>query len=257
MSLESRLTMFQQPGILSVADQLSGDFPMTAVNSPPTPFPFVVDGSLVSDIPELAQSVVIASDTQVEKTRLANDEEAEDFQLSCDALNYWRALLRLQEESPDMDVDSASAHLRDLICQERGYDIEELDLALEATSRRARSPLGLDPLKLAFTRATQRPIRLLDQELASSEVATTIAGVARQLQIDRGADAVILLPVDQIRSLIQRRKIVVSGALLKLVDRGVLRYVNERYHTRRAREYRFVGVYGTDYVFEDEHHDDR
>lgn len=68
----------------------------------------------------------------------------------------------------------------------------------------------------------------------------------RQLQVLR-AEEPILLPIDQIRNLLGQRKIVVSGAVQRLVEAGVLAYADKTYHTGKAREYRFVGVEGKHY----------
>jgi hypothetical protein len=67
-----------------------------------------------------------------------------------------------------------------------------------------------------------------------------MANVARHLQMIQDADA-ILLPIEQLRELFGQRKIVISGTVMRLVEAGVLTYVDKNYHTGKAREYRFSG----------------
>ena len=39
-----------------------------------------------------------------------------------------------------------------------------------------------------------------------------------------------------------QRKVVVSGAVLRLVEAGLLKFINEHYHTGKAREFYFSGI---------------
>jgi len=50
-------------------------------------------------------------------------------------------------------------------------------------------------------------------------------------------DDPILLPIDQLRTLLEQRKIVVSGAVQRLVEGGVIAYADKSYHTGKAREF--------------------
>jgi hypothetical protein len=88
----------------------------------------------------------------------------------------------------------------------------------------------------------------LNPDVAKSELATAIAGIARELQLAVGDGKTIYLPIEQLRQLLGRRKTVVSGAVLRLVKSGVIDMVNSKYHTNKAREFRFVGVAGEDFV---------
>lgn len=117
-------------------------------------------------------------------------------------------------------------------------------------SRRPRGArgyhIGWTALDLAWRLVEKEPIRLLDHQLAGKRVPTVIAGIARQLQLLQGADP-ILLPIDQLRTMLEQRKIVVSGAVQRLVEAGLLAYADKSYHTGKAREFRFTGVEGEHY----------
>ena len=127
------------------------------------------------------------------------------------------------------------------ICRIRAYDPDDFESALVATKGRARLPFGWTALDLARFRARQEPIRLLDGELANSRLATEIAAIALQLQRLQ-KEKPILLPIDQVREMFSQRKVVVSGAVLRLVQAGILKVVDGKYHTGKAREFFFSGV---------------
>ena len=110
--------------------------------------------------------------------------------------------------------------------------------ALLATKSRARLPFGWTALDLARFRARQEPVRLLDGELTHSRLATEIAAIAFQLQRLQKEKA-ILLPIDQLRAMFSQRKVVVSGAVLRLVKAGVLKVVDGKY-TRARRGILFL-----------------
>jgi hypothetical protein len=44
--------------------------------------------------------------------------------------------------------------------------------------------------------------------------------------------------------MLEQRKIVVSGAVQRLVEAKLLDYADKTYHTGKAREFRFVGIEG-------------
>ncbi|MFI5458102.1 MAG: hypothetical protein ACHRXM_21925 [Isosphaerales bacterium] len=103
-----------------------------------------------------------------------------------------------------------------------------------------RLPFGWTALDLARFRAHKQPIRLLDAGLAHSRLATEIAGIALQLQ-QLQKEKPILLPIDPLREMFGQRKVVVSGVVIRLVEAGLLRFVDGKYHTGKAREFLFSG----------------
>jgi hypothetical protein len=70
---------------------------------------------------------------------------------------------------------------------------------------------------------------------------TEIAAIALQLQRLQ-KEKPILLPIDQLREMFNQRKVVVSGAVLRMVEAGMLKVVDGKYHTGKAREFVFSGV---------------
>jgi hypothetical protein len=136
------------------------------------------------------------------------------------------------------------------ICKKRGYDPEEFDAALIATRRRPRLPYGWTALDLAIRRLRTRPVRLLNADLETSRYAKGILGLAVHLQEIQGDDS-ILLPVEQVREILAAKKVVVAGTIMKLIDLGLLELTKPEYNTGSAREFRFKGVEGEDYVFEE------
>lgn len=200
-------------------------------------------GREVQTVDGLAECLAQESDEFVRKSRISDEDQRADFQLSCDALNYWRMHRRIREERPSVDSEEIDDALCEAICRIRDYAKSDFELALSATKARVRSSFGLGPLEEAHMRSKKAGFRLLIPDLSSSETATDVAAIAWQLQSDLG-DRNILLPIEQVRAVLERRKVVISGAVLRLAETGVLRIADAKYHTRRAREYRFVGVLG-------------
>lgn len=207
--------------------------------------PVELGSGLVATSPkDLADAVVEATNQQVQKKGIAEPAARDEFSLSSDALNYWRLAWRCTVEwgEPVLSAEIASA-VKLTLCVTRGYDIDDFDSTLEAVKGRARIPFGWTALDLAWHFSRKEPILLLDPELAGKRVPTSIAGMAYHLQKHQEADP-ILLPIDQVRTILQQRKIVVSGAVQRLVQSGLLAYADKSYHTGKAREFRFTGVEG-------------
>ncbi|WP_165063905.1 hypothetical protein [Paludisphaera rhizosphaerae] len=205
-------------------------------------------GVVASSPNDLAAVILAASDKQTAEKSIEDAEGRADFLISTDALNYWRVAWRCSAEWDMKALDVAlAAEIRAAVCASRGYDEDDFDSAIQATRGRARLPFGWSALDLAWRLSQNEPIRLLDPQLAGKRVPTAIAGVARQLQILQGAEP-ILLPIDQLRGMLEQRKIVVSGAVQRLAEAGLLEYADKSYHTGKAREFRFVGVEGEHYA---------
>lgn len=206
------------------------------------------DGETVKNSTDVAMVVMAASDAQTANKRIADEDGRADFLLSTDALNFHRVFWRLREEFgevPDILVEKVKVRL----CTRRGYDREELDAALTATKDRPRLPYGWTAMDVAARRLASKPVRLLDSELNASRYARGIICLAVHLQ-ELQKDAPILLPVDQVRIILQAKKVVVAGTLTRLIEMGLLEMVKAEYHTGSAREFRFRGVEGKDFVFE-------
>ena len=199
--------------------------------------------NLVIDTPEgLAGVALAASDQQVIVKGIDDPVGRDEFGVSSDALNYHRIVWRCQEEWGADGFDARlGRQVKAEICKLRGYDPDDFESALLATKNRARLPFGWTALDMARFRARREPIRLLDGELAHSRLATEIAGIALQLQ-KLQKDKPILLPIDQLREMFNQRKVVVSGAVLRLVEAGLLLIGDGKYHTGKAREFFFSGV---------------
>ena len=175
---------------------------------------------------------------------IADPEGRDEFAISSDALNYWRVAWRCAAEWATPGLDEAIAReVKGGICSARGYDPDDFDSALHATKGRARLPFGWTALDLAWQMTSRDPLRLLDPNLANRRVPTAIAGIAYHLQLLQGEES-ILLPIDQLRALLEQRKIVISGAVQRLVEAGLLEFTDKNYHTGKAREFRFKGVEG-------------
>lgn len=206
-------------------------------------------GGVIATRPQdLAAVILAASDKQVAEKAIDNQEGRDDFLISTDALNYWRMAWRCSAEwgTPLLD-ESVAFPVRSAICAARGYDPDDFDSAIQGTRGRARLPFGWTALDLAWKLSQKEPIRLLDPQLTGKKVPTAIAGIARQLQILQGEEP-ILLPIDQLRGILEQRKIVVSGAVQRLVEAKLLDYADKSYHTGKAREFRFVGIEGGNYA---------
>jgi len=199
----------------------------------------------VSKSSEVAEIIIAATDAQVAEKGLKDDEKEADFRLSSDALNYHRVAWRLREEGAEPAL--LLGRLKGRLCEARGYEPEEFDAALVATANRARLPYGWTALDLARQRVELRPLRLLNPELEASRYARGIVGLAFYLQEIQGEEP-ILLPVDQVREILGAKKVVVAGTIQRLVALGLLEMTKAAYNTGSAREYRFRGVEGKDYV---------
>ncbi len=207
--------------------------------------PIDLGGGVVAATPEALASVILAaSDKQVAEKTIDDPEGRADFLISTDALNYWRMAWRCSAEWGTAGLEEAVAEgMRAAICSVRGYDPDDFDSAIQGTRGRARLPFGWTALDLAWKLAQKEPIRLIDPLLDGKKVPTAIAGIAHRLQVLQGNEP-ILLPIDQLRGMLQQRKIVVSGAVQRLVEAKLLDYADKSYHTGKAREFRFVGVEG-------------
>lgn len=199
-------------------------------------------GEVVATTPEALAAVILAeSDKQVEAKALVDPDVRTEFALSCDALNYTRVAWRCAVEWGTRRLDEAiDQRVRVLICAKRGYDLDDFDSARQATSRRVRLPYGWSAIDFALRQANENPIRLLHADLAGKKLPTTIANIAYRLSLIQDRDP-ILLPIDQLRSFLHQRKIVVSGAVQRLVEAGVLGFQDKNYRTGKAREFRFTG----------------
>lgn len=212
--------------------------------------PIALGKDVVANTPaDLVSVILAASDKQVEAKAIISEEVRADFRLSSDALNYARVAWRCAEEWATGIFDpSLARQVREGICTARGYDADDFDSALHATGRRARLPFGWTAIDFALRRSRLRPIRLLVPELAGKPVPTAIAGIALMLHEIQGGEP-ILLPIDQIRGLLHQRKIVISGAVQRLVEAGILLFEDRTYWTGKAREFRFTAIEGEHYAF--------
>jgi hypothetical protein len=199
-------------------------------------------GIVAASSDDLASVILTSSNKQVAEKAIDDAEGRADFLISTDALNFWRIAWRCSVEwGAPVAAGPTGEVIKKAICVARSYDTDDFDSAIEATKGRARLPFGWTALDLAWKLSQKEPIRLLDPQLAGKRVPTVIAGIARQLQILQGAET-ILLPIDQLRGMLEQRKIVVSGAVQRLVEAKLLDYADKTYHTGKAREFRFVGV---------------
>lgn len=202
----------------------------------------------VTSSTEVAGVIVRATDTQIVTKTLPNEEALADLRISTDALNFHRVEWRLREELGEV-LPSLLDNVRRKICEKRKYEPEEFDAALVATKNRPRLPYGWTAMALAQQKFASRRIRLLNQELEASRYAKGIVGLALHLQ-EIQKEEPILLPVEQVREWLVAKKVVVAGTIMKLVELGILEMTKPEYNTGSAREFRFRGVEGKDYVFE-------
>jgi hypothetical protein len=201
-------------------------------------------------------AIIAESDRQVEDKGLKEEGLTDEFRMACDALNCWRMYLRFVEETGQEQLDAEAQQIfRDLcrrVAKRRKYPEDDFQSALGATHDRTRLPWGFNSLRLAYGRTQRNPIRLLHPDLANAPLPTTIAGIAYELtQMQRGSSP-LLLPVDNLRTLLAQRKLVVGGAILRLIQSGILEQTSKRHGTGRAREFRFRGELGKDFVFVNE-----
>jgi hypothetical protein len=214
-------------------------------------FPLTLRSDLtVSTKAEMADLIVAEARDQVKAKRLTDKDDRGEFFLGCLALLFLRMRLRVVEDHGDAIATRVMARVKELVCEKAGCDEDEFDLALVAVKDRPRVPYGLTPLQLALVRAQKKPIRLQAAAVAGSKITALIAALALHLQAMQ-PDGPIMLPVDDLRVLLELRKLSVSGALMQLVDNGVLRYIDATYHTGRARTFKFVGKEGKDFEFEE------
>lgn len=207
------------------------------------------DGPPVTNSDGIVRILTKATDAQIAEKTLPDKDAVADFKLSTDALNFHRIEWRLREELESIP-DAVLPNVKKKLCTKRGYDPEEFDAALIATQQRPRLPYGWTAMDLAQRRLAAKPIRLLNTELEGSRYAKGIIGLALFLQ-EIQKDDPILLPVEQVRSWLGAKKVVVAGTITKLVQLGILEMTKAEYNTGSAREFLFRGVEGKDYVFED------
>lgn len=211
--------------------------------------PLELGSGLVATKPsELIDAILKSTDKQVAEKEIADADAREDFVLSTDALNYWRIAWRCSVEWGTSGLDeSLASEIKNGVCSARGYEVDDFDSAIQATKGRVRLPFGWSALDLAWMFTQREPLQLLDPTLTGRRVPTIIAGIAYHLQVLQDRDP-ILLPIDQLRLLLKQRKIVVSGAVQRLVEAKILDYADKNYHTGKAREFHFVGVEGENYT---------
>jgi hypothetical protein len=144
--------------------------------------------------------------------------------------------------------DVALERVKATICKKRKYDDEEFEAALIATKHRPRLPYGWTAMDLAIRRLETRPVRFLNSDIESSRYARGILSLAVHLQ-EIQKDEPILLPVEQVREILSAKKVVVAGTITKLVEMRLLEMTKATYNTGSAREFRFKGTEGKDFVF--------
>jgi hypothetical protein len=213
------------------------------------PLRFTPESQPVASFSELASTIIAATNAQIKDLPVESEEGRADLRLSTDALNLHRVEWRLREEWGDVDP-ALIERVKARICKRRRYEAEEFEAALTATRHRPRLPYGWTALDVAVRRLESKPVRLLDADLEASRYAKGILSLAIHLQDIQGTES-ILLPVEQVREILSAKKVVVAGTITKLVDMGLLELTKEDYHTGSAREYRFKGEEGKDFVFEE------
>ncbi len=206
------------------------------------------DATPVSSSDQIVLVILRATNAQIADKKLPDEEAVADFRLSTDALNYHRIEWRIREEQGKLE-QKLMGNVRTKLCRKRGYDAEEFDAALIATKERPRLPYGWTTMDLAQRRLTARPVRLLNPELEASRYAKGIFGLALYLQ-EIQKEEPILLPVEQVRAMLSAKKVVVAGTITKLVELRLLEMTKSTYNTGSAREFRFRGKEGKDFIFE-------
>lgn len=197
---------------------------------------------------DLAAVVMAATDAQITEKAIRNPENQADFLISTDALNFHRLEWRCREEWGSVP-EMVFARVKATICKKRKYDDEEFEAALLATKNRPRLPYGWTAMDLASRRLENRPVRFLNSDIQASRYARGILSLAVHLQ-EIQKDQPILLPVEQVREILSAKKVVVAGTITKLVEMGLLEMTKSTYNTGSAREFRFKGTEGKDFVFE-------
>jgi len=217
-------------------------------------FPFELTlGVTAGGVSDLVDALTAESDRQVEEKAFQDAGQIDEFRMACDALNCWRMYLRfveeLQQETLDEETQKVFRDLCRRVAQTRKYSQDDFQSALLATHERTRLPWGFNSLRLAHGRTQRNPLQLLHPDLADAPLPTVLAGIAHELtQMQRGSDP-ILMPVDSLRALLGQRKLVVGGAIMRLVQAGLLEQTSKRHGTGRAREFRWRGVAGKDFLF--------
>ena len=202
----------------------------------------LLPGVTVSSPGEFVKVLLAEAERQLVGMAFTDPVAGAEFIMAADALNLHRLIWRCTEEWGEAALGKPLIQqLKSEICRHRRYDPDEFESACHATRSRARLPFGWTALDLALFRAVRHPIRLLSLELANSTLAARFANVALQLQLIQ-LDKPILLPIEQLRQLFGVRKIVASGTVNRLVESGLLRCVDAKYHTGKAREFMFRGV---------------
>jgi hypothetical protein len=206
----------------------------------------------VRSVADMARVIMAETDAQVTKKELPTAAAVDDFRISCDALNFWRLCRRFQEELGPNPMDDAHTDLfkrvARAICVRRNYEIDDFVSAQEATFDRVRLPWGFTSLQLAMSRAKRRPVKLLHPDLADAELPALIAATALELiRLEPKGDTIIL-PIEAMRAQLKQRKIVVAGAVTRLMKGGLLECVNPADHRKRhARTFVFTGQRGIHY----------
>lgn len=210
----------------------------------------VPGGELVTNADGIVRALLTATAEQLSSMAARSDETLEDLLLSTDALNFHRIEWRLREELGQWEEEDSKrmSRVKMKLCKGRSYEPDEFEAALVATKKRPRLPFGWTALDFASHRLLTRPIRLLDDELESSRYTRGVMGLAIHLQ-EIQKEEPILLPVEQVRDILKAKKVVIAGTITKLVETGMLEMTKADYHTGSAREFRFRGVKGKDYVF--------
>lgn len=199
----------------------------------------------------IARFIIDVTNNQVARHSTTDADDRAEFRLACDAFNLWRITLRFCQDNGVETIEHPFLdEIVEHICSKRQYDPDDFASALQATEHRVRHAYGLQPLECAFERAKDRPVKLLDQSVACSRACSQIAALAIQLQKSEG-ERPIFLPIEQLRRLLRLRKLVVSGAVQRLVKYGLLESVNPAYSRGKAREFRFVGKEGVNFEFMD------
>jgi len=199
---------------------------------------------------ELADVILSVTEVQVASKEIDDPVGRDEFGVSTLALNANRMFWRCRIEWKDLpSLTEIIDEVKRLICARQELEVDDLDSAIEAVKSRTRLPFGLSAIELAWRQAQQFPIQLLHPDLAGKRLPTAIANIAYFLDILQEGKP-ILLPIDGLRSLLEQRKIVVGGAVKRLVEAGVIICVDEKYYTGKAKEFRFSGIEGEHYQYE-------
>jgi hypothetical protein len=208
-------------------------------------------GLVAASPSELADMILSVSDAQVLAKGIEDPAGRDEFDLSTVALNTNRVLWRCRIEWKNLpSLQAILEEVKREICARRDLELDDLDSAIEAVSNRTRLPFGLTAIELAWRQAHLSPLRLLHPDLAGKRVPTAIATIAYYLDLQQEGKN-ILLPIDSLRAILQQRKIVVGGAVKRLVEAGLVVCVDEKYYTGKAKEFQFIGREGEHYEHED------